>query len=170
MPGKNRKKPVAKTAVKDTGPRIRTVAENRRARFNYDLLDRFEAGIALTGTEIKSVRAGRATIQDAYAQVRDGEAWLMKMHIAQWVGAGPWNHEPERPRRLLLHRDQIERLNRASGAQGLTVVPLRVYIKGHHAKVELAIGKGRRRYDKRHAIQQRETEREIARAIRHADR
>ena len=151
-----------------TTPYIRTVSDNRRARFDYDLLESVEAGLALSGTEIKSVRAGRANIRDAYAQVRDGEMWLQNMHIAPWNSGGPWNHEPIHPRRMLLHRSEIERMGRVAGQKGLTIVPLRVYIKGHFAKVEIALAKGRRQYDKRKAIQQRETDREINRAMRQA--
>ena len=164
MPSTRKKRQKAKPADAAT-PFIRTVSDNRRARFNYDIIDRIEAGLALTGTEIKSVRAGRATIRDAYAQVKDHEMWLQNMHIAPWTGGGPWNHEPIRPRRLLLHRSEIFRLGRLAGQQGLTIVPLRVYIKEHRAKVEVALAKGRRRYDKRKAIQQRETDREISRAL-----
>ena len=165
MPSKRKKKSAPDTA-KANRPHVRTVADNRRARFDYDLLDRIEAGIALTGTEIKSVRAGRVSIRDAYAQVRSGEMWLYNLHIAAWVSAGPWNHEPVRPRKLLLHSDEIARFGRAASEKGLTLVPLRVYIKAHFAKVEIALAKGRRRYDKRQAIMRRETDREIARAIR----
>ena len=147
-------------------PRIRTVADNRRARFDYDILDRIEAGIVLTGTEIKSVRDARVTIRDAYAQARNGEMWLHNMHVAAWTSAGPWGHEPARSRKLLMHAGEIERFSRAAAQRGLTMVPLRVYIKGHHAKVELALAKGRRRYDKRQAIMRRESDREIARALR----
>ena len=131
-----------------------------------DRLRRVEAGLALTGTEIKSVRAGQANIRDAYAQIRGGEMWLQNMHVAPWSGGGPWNHEPMRPRRLLLHRREIDRLSRQVLQKGLTLVPLRLYIKGHHAKVEVALAKGRRHYDKRQAIMRRETEREIGRAMR----
>ncbi len=169
MPTKRKNKAKAKAKAKpqsDTGPFIRTVSDNRRARFDYDLMERIEAGVSLTGTEIKSVRASKANIRDAYAQVRDGEMLLQNMHIAQWTSAGPWNHEPVRTRRLLLHRSEILRLGRMADQKGLTIVPLRVYIKGHVAKVEVALAKGRRRYDKRQAIMQRETEREIAREIR----
>ena len=163
MPPKSKKK-VPKSA--EVGPRIRTVADNRRARFDYDILERIEAGLVLSGTEVKSVRAGRVSIRDAWAQVRQGEMWLQNMHIAPWTSGGPWNHEPLRPRRLLLHRAEIDRLSRLAGQQGLTMVPLRLYVKGHYAKVEVALAKGRRHYDKRRVIMQRETEREISRAMR----
>ncbi len=167
MPPKRKKKPAkAPAQAPEREPYFRTVANNRRARFDYDLLETVEAGLALTGTEIKSVRAGKANIRDAYAQVRDGEMWLQNMHVAPWSGGGPWNHEPLRPRRLLLHRNEIARLSRQVLQKGLTIVPTRLYIKGHHAKVEVALAKGRRHYDKRQAIMRRETEREIGRAMR----
>ncbi len=168
MPSKRSKKGKKKAAapLKAGQPYFRTVADNRRARFDYDLMDRFEAGVALTGTEIKSVRAGRVNIRDAYAQVRNGEAWLHNLHIAQWEAAGPWGHEPTRSRKLLLHAEEIRKLGQSAGEKGLTIVPVRVYIKGHHAKIEIALAKGRRQYDKRQAIIRRETDREIARAIR----
>jgi SsrA-binding protein len=165
MPSKRKNTKKAKPA-EGTTPYFRTVSDNRRARFNYELFERIEAGLVLSGTEIKSIRAGKVNIRDAYAQVRDGEMWLQNMHIAQWTSGGPWNHEPIHPRRLLLHREEIERIGRVTGQQGLTIVPLRIYIKGHIAKVEVALAKGRRRYDKRRAIQERETDREIARAMR----
>ena len=167
MPPKCKKKPAkAAAATGERQPYFRTVADNRRARFDYDLMERVEAGLALTGTEIKSVRAGQANIRDAYAQIRGGEMWLQNMHVAPWSGGGPWNHEPLRPRRLLLHRREIDRLSRQVLQKGLTLVALRLYIKGHHAKVEVALAKGRRRYDKRQAIMRRETQREIGRALR----
>ena len=167
MPPKRKKKPAKAPAPgAERQPYFRTVADNRRARFDYDLMERIEAGLALTGTEIKSVRAGQANIRDAYAQIRDGEMWLQNMHVAPWAGGGPWNHEPMRPRRLLLNRREIDRFHRQVLQKGLTIVPLRLYIKGHYAKVEVALAKGRRRYDKRQAIMRRETEREIGRAMR----
>lgn len=166
MATKRKKKKTSEQQKTDSGPFFVTIADNRRARFDYDILDRIEAGIALSGTEIKAVRARRVNIRDAYAQVQKGEVWLHNLHIAQWQAAGPWGHEPTRSRKLLMHRDEIRKWGQSAGEKGLTMVPLRVYIKGHHAKVELALAKGRRRYDKRQAIMRRETEREIARAIR----
>ncbi len=167
MPSKRKKKQAKKqTAQPSAEPRIRVVADNRRARFDYDIIDRIEAGVALTGTEIKSVRAARVTIRDAYAQIRGGQALLHNMHVAAWEGAGPWGHEPVRPRKLLMHAGEIARFGRAANERGLTLIPLRVYIKGHYAKIEIALAKGRRRYDKRQAIMRRDTEREIARALR----
>jgi SsrA-binding protein len=165
MPTKRKTKPSVKPE-KTSSPYFKTVSDNRRARFDYEVLETAEAGVVLSGTEIKSVRAGKANIRDAYAQVRNGEIWLQNMNISPWVSAGPWNHEPVHPRRLLLHRKEILRLGRTAGQKGLTIVVLRMYIKGHLAKVELALAKGRRRYDKRKVIQQRETDREINRAMR----
>ena len=146
--------------------RRKNVSENRKAFRDYQLLERVEAGLVLLGTEIKSIRASRVNLQDAYAQVRDDGAWLYGMHVAAWPGGGPWNHEPLRPRKLLLREDQVLKLGRSVGQKGLTLVPLRLYIRDHHAKVELALAKGRRQYDKRQVIINRETDREIARAIR----
>jgi SsrA-binding protein len=168
MPTTRKKKPETKKTEERT-PYFKTVADNRRARFNFEIMEQFEAGIVLSGTEIKSVRMGKAMIRDAYAQVRDGQLWLQNLHISPWFGGGPWNHEAVHPRRLLMHRKEINKLARVAGQQGLTLVPLRLYIKGHHAKVELALAKGRRRYDKRKVIQQRDTDREIARAMRHRE-
>jgi SsrA-binding protein len=165
MPTTRKTKPAAKPKTEST-PYFKTVADNRRARFNFEILEQFEAGLVLSGTEIKSIRVGKAMIRDAYAQVRGGQVWLQNLHISPWDGGGPWNHEPVHPRRLLMHRKEIDRLARVAGQQGLTLVPLRLYIKGHYAKVELALAKGRRQYDKRKVIQQRETDREIARAMR----
>ncbi len=165
MPTKRKNKPAEK-AKQEQPAYFRTVADNRRARFNFEILEQFETGIVLSGTEIKSVRAGKAMIRDAYAQIRNSQIWLQNLHIAPWDGGGVWNHEAVHPRRLLMHRKEIDRLARVAGQQGLTLVPLRLYIKGHYAKVELALAKGRRRYDKRKVIQQRETDREISRAMR----
>ena len=165
MPSKKGKKTTAIKA-KENLPVFRVIADNRRARFDYDLMERIEAGIALTGTEIKAVRAGRVNIRDAYAQAQATQMWLHNLHIGQWGPSGPWGHDPTRSRRLLLHKTEIAKLRRSAGEKGLTIVPVRVYIKGHHAKVEIALAKGRRRYDKRRVIMQRETEREIRRALR----
>ena len=146
--------------------RTRAIAQNRKAFHDYELMERVEAGLALMGTEIKSVRAARVNLRNAYARSEDGELWLHQLHIAPWPGAGPWDHDPLRPRKLLLHRKEIQRLARGVNAQGLTLVPLRLYIRGHRAKVELALARGRRRYDKRQAIKKRESERDMARAFR----
>jgi SsrA-binding protein len=140
------------------------IATNRQASFRYNLLDRFEAGIVLQGSEVKSLRQGGAQLKDAYAEVRDGEVWLRNMHIAPYKPARD-NHEPERPRKLLLHRREIDRLLGASSEKGLTIVPTRLYWSGPRAKVELALAKGKDMYDKRRAIKDRDTKREIQRAM-----
>jgi SsrA-binding protein len=167
---KSRKTAAPKPTASAGQPHYRTVADNRRARFNFEVIESVEAGIALTGTEVKSIRAGRVNIRDAYGLFREGELWLQNLHIASWAAGGPWNHEPLRTRKLLIHRSQLNRLAAQVGQQGLTLVPLRLYLKDHHVKVELALAKGRRRYDKRKRIMERETGREIARAIRERSR
>jgi SsrA-binding protein len=140
------------------------IATNRQASFRFNLLEKFEAGIVLQGSEVKSLRQGGAQLKDAYAEVRDGEVWLRNMHIAPYKPARD-NHEPERPRKLLLHRREIERLLGATSEKGLTIVPTRLYWNGPRAKVELAVAKGKDLYDKRRAIKERDTKREIERAI-----
>jgi SsrA-binding protein len=146
------------------------VATNRQASYRYNLLERFEAGIILTGTEVKSLREGNVQLKDAYAAVRDGEVWLLGMYIAPYGPAARDNHEPERPRKLLLHRREIERLIGQTAERGLTVVPTRVYFSGPHAKVELAVARGKDLYDKRETIRRREVQREVQRELREAGR
>jgi SsrA-binding protein len=140
------------------------IATNRQASFRFNLLEKFEAGIVLQGSEVKSLREGGVQLKDAYAEVREGEVWLRNMHIAPYPPARE-NHEPERPRKLLLHRREIERLMEASSEKGLTIVPTRLYWNGPRAKVELALAKGRDMYDKRRTIKERDTKREIERAM-----
>ena len=140
------------------------IATNRQASFRYNLLDKFEAGIVLQGSEVKSLRDGGVQLKDAYADVKDGEVWLRNMHIAPYKPARE-NHEPERPRKLLLHRREIERLLEASAEKGLTIVPTRIYFNGPRAKVELALAKGKDMYDKRRSIKDRDVKREIDRAM-----
>jgi len=146
------------------------VATNRQAAFRYDLLDRLECGIALVGTEVKSVREGRVQLKDGYATVRDGELWLHNVHIAPYAPASRANHEPERPRKLLAHRREIERLTGKTQERGLTLVPTRMYFSGPRAKVEIALARGRDVRDKREAIREREQRREMQRALRDANR
>src|ERR687885_2758648 len=141
------------------------VATNRQAGYRYEFLDKLEAGIQLTGTEVKSVREGGVQLKDSYAAIRDGEVWLHNAHIAPYGPASRENHEPERPRKLLLHRREIERLIGKTAERGLTLVPTRVYFKGPHAKVELALARGKDQRDKRRAIKEREQRREIDRAL-----
>jgi SsrA-binding protein len=140
------------------------VATNRQASFRYHLLDKVEAGIVLQGSEVKSLRNGGAQMKDAYAHVRDGEVWLHNMHIAPY-GPARENHEPDRPRKLLLHRREIERLIGKTAEKGLTLVPTRIYFNGSRAKVELAVAKGKEMHDKRRSIKDREQKREIERAM-----
>ena len=140
---------------------IKVVATNRKARFEYQILDTYEAGIVLTGTEIKSVRAGAVSLSEGYVIFRNHEAWLVNVHIAVYEQAGHWTHDPRRPRKLLLHRREITRLEQQVQLPGYTVVPLRMYLKGPYAKVEIALVKGKRQYDKREAIAKREATRRV---------
>jgi len=149
---------------------IKHVASNRRAFHDYEIMDRLEAGIALTGTEIKSVRAGKANIAEAHARPLDGELWLYGAHIAAYEAGSYQNHEPTRPRRLLLHKAQIREWTRAITERGLTVIPLSLYLKDGKAKVELGLARGRKHWDKRQAIAKRDAERAMQRAVRHSVR
>ncbi len=142
----------------------KTVASNRKARHDYDVLERFETGIRLTGDEVKSLRAGRASLVDCFARIRDGEMWLEGMHVPPYEQGDTRAHQPTRPRKLLMHRREIERLDAVTQERGLSLVPLRVYFTHGLAKVELALARGRRRYEKRQAIAKREAEREMLRA------
>ena len=144
----------------------RVAATNRRARFDYELLDRYEAGLVLTGTEIKSIRAGRVDMSDAYARPQKGELWLSNLYIAPYDPASIYNHDPRRLRKLLMHRREIDKLTSTVAEKGLTVVALRIYIKGHVAKVELGLARGKRQYDKRRAIIDRELDMEAQRSMR----
>jgi SsrA-binding protein len=148
------------------------IATNRQAAFRYNLLERFEAGIVLTGTEVKSLREGGAQLKDSYAVVRDGEVWLIGMYIAPYGPASRANHDPERPRKLLLHRREIDQLTGATRERGQTLVPTRVYFseEGSRAKVEIALARGKDVHDKRETIRRRETAREIQRELREARR
>ncbi len=157
-----------KTAAKEQ-PNNRTITFNRQATFNYEILERYEAGLALTGTEIKSIRAGRVDLRDAYARPMEGELWLLNAHIAQYDPASIFNHEPRRPRKLLLHREQIEGLTDEVSQKGLTIVAIRLYIRNHVAKVELGLARGKRQFDKRRAIRDKEMDmaaRQAMRAVR----
>ena len=145
---------------------IKTLATNRKAYHNYHIQDSVEAGIVLTGTEIKSIRAGRVSLGDAYVKPEDGELWLLNAHIARYEAGSYLSHEPGRPRKLLLHRKQIDSLTSKVLEKGLTLVPLKLYIKDSIAKVEIALAKGKKLYDKRESIARRETEREIGRALK----
>jgi SsrA-binding protein len=143
----------------------KVVAQNRKARHDYHIEDTFEAGLALTGTEVKSLRAGRASLVDGYGEVRDGEVWLRNVHIPEY-DQGTWtNHEPRRPRKLLMHKGEISRLIGKTQERGLTLVPLSLYFKDGYAKVELALARGKKTYDKRHALAERQAKREAERAM-----
>ena len=151
-------------------PGIKIVATNRKAGRDYHLDDRREAGLVLMGTEIKSIRAGRVNLADGYVQVRDGELWLTNVHIAPYDPAGRYGHEPRRPRKLLLHRREIDRLISRVQERGYTIVPVRLYLKEGRAKVEIALARGKRKYDKRQAISKRDAQRDIERALKERDR
>ena len=141
------------------------VATNRYASYRYDLLDKLECGVVLQGTEVKSLRNGSATLKDGYANIRDGEMWLHNVHIPPYGPASRENHEPERPRKLLAHRREIERLVGRINERGLTLVPTRIYFSGPRAKVEIALARGKDVGDKRRAIKEREQKREMERAL-----
>jgi SsrA-binding protein len=142
------------------------IARNRRARHDYHIEDVVEGGLVLTGTEVKSLRAGRASLTDGFAQITDGEMWLHGVHIPEYA-QGTWtNHEPRRPRKVLLHRKEIDRWARQTAERGLTIIPLSLYFKDGKVKVELALARGKRTYDKRHDLAQRDAAREVERAFR----
>ena len=146
------------------------VATNRQARFRYELLETLECGLALTGTEVKSLREGKAQLKDGYASVSDGELWLHNVHIPPYPPAAQANHDPERDRKLLVHRRELERLIGKTKERGLTLVPTRIYFKGPNAKLELALARGKDVHDKRETIRRREQQREVERALRDAQR
>jgi SsrA-binding protein len=145
---------------------IKTVATNRKARHNYHIMDSVEAGLVLTGSEIKSIRAGRVSLGDAYVRPDNGELWLLNAHIARYQASSYLSHEPTRPRKLLLHRKEIAELASTVAEKGFTLVPLRLYIKDSIAKLEVALARGKKLYDKREAIQRRETDRVLERAVK----
>ena len=142
---------------------VKVVATNRKAGFEYFLFERFEAGLALKGSEIKSIRAGQISLAEAYIRVDEDQAWLIEAHIAPYVQANRFNHDPKRPRRLLLHRKEIREMWDAVRQKGVTIVPIRVYLKNGRAKLEIAIAKGKKLHDKREAIARRDAEREMDR-------
>ena len=148
---------------------IKTVATNRKAKFEYFLEETFEAGISLQGSEIKSIRAGQISLAEAYVKVDGQQAWLMDAHIAPYEQANRFNHEPRRPRRLLLHKKEIRGMWDAVRQKGMTIIPTRVYLKKGRAKVEIAIAKGKKLYDKRHEIAKRDMERELKRQARYRE-
>jgi SsrA-binding protein len=144
---------------------IKIIANNRKARHDYHIDDTLEAGMVLTGSEIKSIRAGQINLRDSYATIRDGEAWLMNAHISPYKQASYQNHEPKRERKLLLHRREIDRLTGKLQEKGLTLVPLKVYLKNGKAKVELGLARGKRSYDKRQTLRERDDRRQMDRAV-----
>jgi SsrA-binding protein len=147
-------------------PDIKVVATNRKAGRDFYLEERREAGLVLMGTEIKSIRAGRVNLSDGYVQPRDGELWLLNVHIAPYDPSGRYGHEPRRPRKLLLHRREIDRLTSRVQERGYTIVPVRLYLRGGRAKVEIALARGKRKYDKRQAIAEREAQRQVERELK----
>src|SRR5215216_7354339 len=154
---------MARTRKRKTAPG--DVATNRQASFRYNLLERLECGIVLTGTEVKSLRGGKAQLKDGYASVDDGEVWLHNVHIPPYGPATRENHEPERPRKLLMHKREIDRLVGKTREKGLTIVPTRLYFSGGRAKVEIALAKGKDQGDKRQSIKERELKREMDRGL-----
>jgi SsrA-binding protein len=149
--------------VKERGRKV--IAQNRRARYEYHIEDTYEAGLVLTGTEVKSLRAGRASLSDSFAEITDGEAWLHNAHIPEY-SQGTWNnHSPRRKRKLLLNRHEIDKMAQRVNERGLTIVPLALYFKDGRAKIEIALAKGKKFYDKRQAIAKRDAERDATREL-----
>jgi SsrA-binding protein len=156
----------AKKAGSEKPPAREPTVDNRRARFEYEFLERFEAGIALTGTEIKSIRTGQISIAEAYARVRDGELWLLGMHVPPYKQGSFSNHEPNRPRKLLLHRSEIDRLAAKAAEKGFTLVPTRLYFKRGKVKIDIALARGKKLWDKRRETKERDAKRDMAREVR----
>jgi len=156
---------LAKNKTKKTPDNV--LAQNRKARHDYAVTETVEAGLVLTGTEIKSLRERRVNLQDGFAQVRNNEAWLMNVHISEYVQGNRFNHDPLRNRKLLLHKKEIRRLGQATMDKGVTLIPLRMYLKHGFAKVLLGVAHGKREYDKRETIKRREQDRQIARVMKH---
>lgn len=162
-----RRKPTLEAAYARIDPMAeKIIAKNRKAKFDYEILESFEAGLALKGSEIKSIRAGQISIKEAYVRTDGREAWLINAHIAPYDPASSMNHEPKRDRKLLLHRKEIRSIWDDVRQKGVSVIPLRVYLKHGRAKVEIGVGRGKRKYDKRQAIAKRDAQREIDRALR----
>jgi SsrA-binding protein len=149
-----------------TAEGVKVVASNRRAFHDYFIDDKFEAGMALTGTEIKSIREGRVNLREGYVRISNGEAWLTNVHIAPYEQGNRYNHEPLRERKLLMHREEIDSLIGRMRQKGYTIVPLQLYLKRGRAKVEIGLARGKKQYDKRHEIAEREAKRDIDRALR----
>ncbi|MFK0730239.1 MAG: SsrA-binding protein SmpB [Gloeotrichia echinulata GP01] len=153
--------------MSDKSESYKVISENRQARYLYEILETYEAGIQLVGTEVKSIRAGKVNLQDGYALIRDGEAWLINAHISPYNASGSYfNHEPRRTRKLLLHRQEIRKLIGKVEQQGLTLVPLKMYFKRGRVKVVIALGKGKKLHDKREDLKKRQDKRDIQRAMK----
>ncbi len=150
----------------DEKAKTKVIADNRRARHEYEILETFEAGISLVGTEVKSLRGGQANLQDAFARVEEGEVWLYNCHISPYDKGNRFNHDPVRKRRLLMHRREIFKLKSKIQEKGLTLIPLRLYFKGSLAKVALALAKGKQLYDKRQAVSKRDSKRQLERVMK----
>jgi SsrA-binding protein len=156
---------MAKTGKKDNADTVENICRNRRATHDYEILDRIECGIVLVGTEVKSLRDGHASLDDAYARLDDGELWLIGAEIPEYLFGNRMNHKPKRPRKLLLHRREIDKFAGKASERGLTIVPLRMYFKNGNAKVELAVAKGKQTHDKRESMKSADAKREMARAM-----
>ena len=163
--GSAKAKKAAREVAAEGGAR-RSIARNRRARFDYEILERMEAGLVLTGTEIKSLRGGKASIQEAYVRPRDGEVWLVGAHIAPYEAGNQFNHEPKRDRKLLLHRREITKLEESFDQKSLTIVPIHLYLSRGLAKLEIGVGRGKRRHDKRDKMSARDAARQMREAVR----
>ncbi|AMA71807.1 MULTISPECIES: SsrA-binding protein SmpB [Aneurinibacillus] len=149
---------------------IKVLAQNKKARHDYFIEETYEAGIALTGTEIKSIRKGRVNLRDGFARIRNGEAWLYNVHISEYEQGNRYNHDPLRTRKLLLHRSEINKLLGQTKMEGYSLIPLRLYLKRGFCKVEIGLAKGKKKYDKRESIKQRDAQREMQRALRARNR
>jgi len=160
------KAPASTPAAKDGTPLLKVVADNRRARHDFDILEVYEAGIELLGTEVKSMRMGRANLADSFARVEKGELWLYNCNISPYDHGNRFNHEPTRKRRLLMHRREILKLKSKMAEKGLTLVPLKLFFKGNWAKLDLALAKGRQLYDKRESIAKKENKRQMERLMK----
>ena len=145
---------------------IKIIADNRKAYFNYEILDKYEAGLVLTGSEVKSIREGEVSLKDAYVSFRNGEAFLQNAHISEYRASSYNNHHPERLRKLLLNREEIDKIMGKVQEKSLSCVPLKLYFKKGRIKVELGLGKGKKQHDKRHSIKKKESDRELARALK----
>jgi SsrA-binding protein len=156
---------VAKPPKKQEKPAELLVAQNRAASYNYHILERHEAGMVLLGTEVKSLREGKANVRDAYAVIRAGALWLLNCHISEYLPGGPFNHKPLRPRKLLLRSDEIEKLDRKTDQKGLTLVPLRIYFRDGLAKCEIALAQGKKKWDRRQTEKDKEARKELGEAM-----